>query len=422
MSLVEPFESPQERAWSEGEAATIAAMGAINVATAALVGTIGMLLDTGGWEGWGIASIDHWVSWKADVSRHRALGLVAIARRRAELPVSWGFFQAGRLTEDAMVRIARRVPSSRDAEVAELAMMMTIPQLSRILSSLPELPDPDERAKADPERHLYVGTRRDGWVDGRFSLPADEGALVMAGLTAARDAEFHDRNDLAVDVDLPAGTSRAGITWADALVRMASEACDGLDRTFQRTGHRGERNQVIIHRQLDPDGTLGPARLHLGGFIPDPVARYLGCDAQVVLMEHKAGRLIGITPTDRTPSRRVRRYLEQRDGGCAHPLCQQKRWLHAHHIVHWEHGGSTTPENLLCLCPTHHRALHQGDFTIAGNPEDRSLVFSDRRGRRIEPPGFARPGAPPTAVERSEVHPYRPPSGERLDTKWFDWN
>jgi hypothetical protein len=61
-------EHPQERAWREGEAAAIAAVSAMNRAVAALVETIGMLLDTDGWAGW-VTSPEHWVQWKADVSR-----------------------------------------------------------------------------------------------------------------------------------------------------------------------------------------------------------------------------------------------------------------------------------------------------------------------------------------------------------------
>jgi hypothetical protein len=330
--------------------------------------------------------------------------------------VCWGLFSEGRLTEDAMVRIARRVPAERDAEVARWATSMLISQLTRVLATLPPLPDPDPFPKPEPRRYLRTFERPDGSGQGQFDLPADEFALVQAGLLAARDAEFRDRNGLEPDAELPEGGSRTKVSWADALVRMASEGCDALDTTLARTGHRGERNQVVIHRHLDADGILGPGRLHLGGWVSDPVARYLGCDARIVLMEYQAGRLIGINPTDRHPNRRLRRYLEQRDGGCAHPLCIQQRWLHAHHIVYWEDGGLTSADNLLCLCPVHHRELHHGDFTITGDPEAGTVVFTDRHGDRIEPPGFAPTGPPPNPGT------YTQPFGERLDPRWFGWN
>ena len=68
------IDHPTERAWNEGEASTVALMGTINLATAKLVTTIRMLIDTNGWHGHGIQSVEHWVTWKACVSRRRAEG------------------------------------------------------------------------------------------------------------------------------------------------------------------------------------------------------------------------------------------------------------------------------------------------------------------------------------------------------------
>ena len=420
MSVVE---HPQERARIEGERSTVALMGTINVATARLVATVAMMLATGGWEGYGINSPEHWLRWKAAMDDRRARGLVRIARRVDDLPVCWSMFQEGRLSEDAMVCIARRVPAERDEEVAGWAAGMLISQLKRVLASCPEvlLPDEDKAPKQRPERYVRMSDRDDGGGTGQFQLPPDEMALLRNGLCAGRDAEFRDRRGLEPDADLTdiaPGATRPGVDWADALVRMASEACDALDNTLQRTGYRGERHQIVLHHDVDAHGHFGPGQLHLGPVVPDPIARYLGCDAQVVVMAYQAGQLLGITPTDRTPSRKVRRYLERRDQGCTHPLCSQRRWLQAHHIEHWEDGGPTEPHNLVMLCWLHHKELHQGAFTIVGDPEDGTLRFLDARGSPIEPPGMG-----PTRLPRpAEPSPFIPPYGERLEARWFDWN
>jgi hypothetical protein len=408
--------NPQEDAWNRCEAAAVAAMTSMNLAAVALVRMIAELLETDGWHGWGINSPEHWVCWKANVSKHRAQGLVQIARRRTELPKCWALFEDGRLTEDSMVRIAKRVPASRDGEVAGLAPNLMISQLTRILSCLPELeptPPPPER-----DRFARIHTHTDGWGESHMSLPPDEWAALLVALGAARDAEFRDRKDLPTDTEVTEADARS-ITWADAVVRMASEATDGLDATFQRTGHRGERNQVVLHHHVRSDGTLGPGRLHLAGHVTDSVARYLACDAQVIVVAYRDGKLLGINPSERTPNRRMRRYLEHRDGGCAHPLCEQRRWLHAHHIQHWEDDGPTEAWNLICLCPAHHRALHHLEFSIEGNPEDGTVVFRDRFGRAIEPPemGAKLPHLPPPTKLT-----YDPPCGERLNPRDFNWN
>jgi hypothetical protein len=424
--------SPQEAAWRFAEGEVVAVMGTVNVAIARLVAAVRDLLAVDGWEGVGIRSPEHWLCWKANVPRTRAEGLVTIARRAGDLPECWSLFQAGLLGEDAMVRIARRVPAQRDAEIAALAPQLLISQLDRLLRSLPEQPDDNDQPPApERERALRLRDGRDGWLRGTFCLPPDEGALVRLGLTSARDAEFRDRNDLPDpdpdDLD-PAQTAEAtdarSVSWADGLVRMASEAADALDPTYRRTGQRGERNTVVLHVELDPDGTPGPAQLEMGPVIPDLLARFLACDAQVQVMTYRLGQLTGIHPSQRTPNRAMRRYLARRDQGCTHPLCTQRLWLHAHHIVHWEDGGPTAPHNLVLLCPLHHRALHLGEFSIVGDPEAGNLRFLDRWGNTIGPPDLDPPGGDPPRHDRRPpgTSPYRPPLAERLTADTFAWN
>src|ERR1700704_4678232 len=43
-----------------------------------------------------------------------------------------------------------------------------------------------------------------------------------------------------------------------------------------------------------------------------------------------------------------------------------------HHIVHWVHHGETKLDNLVMLCWTHHRMVHQSDWEVrmhVGLPE-----------------------------------------------------
>lgn len=422
--------SPREAAWAFAEGEAVAVMGTVNVAVARLVAALRQLLDTGGWAGAGIQSPEHWVTWKAGVSRHRAEGLVRIARRAGELPACWASFVEGRMGEDAMVRIARRVPAARDAEIAALAPLLLIPQLDRLLRSLPDQPDqPDgtDRLPPAPERMCRVRERPDGWLRGEFCLPPDEGAVLQLGLTAGRDAEFRDRNDLDPDdpadpgaLTHPDGTRH--VTWADGLVRMAATAADALDPAVARTGQPGDRNLVVLHHDVDPDGTLGPAQLELGAVLPDSVARFLSCDARVQVLTYRLGQLVGINPAERTPNRATRRHLARRDQGCTHPLCSQRRWLHAHHIVHWSDGGPTVPANLVLLCPHHHRALHHGEFAIEGDPEAGTARYLDRFGRPIAPPGLDPPSTGPPRDEPPERSPFIPALGEHLRSDTFTWN
>ena len=314
---------PQEAAWRFAEGAVVEVMSTVNVAVARLVAALRVLLDTEGWAGHGIQSPEHWVTWKAGVSRSRADGLVAVARRADDLPEcmapvhrrSVGRGRHGPHRPPRARRPRRRGRGPRPD--------LLISQLDRLLRSLPEQADGAE-PRPEPERVLRLRNRRDGWLRGEFCLPPDEGALVRLGLTTSRDAEFRDRNDLPADDDADADTPAEGtrsVSLADGLIRMASEAADALDPTLARTGQRGERNAVVLHIDIDPDGTLGPAQLEMGPILPHPVARYLACDANVQVMTYRVGQLIGIHPTQRTPNRAMRRYLARRDQGCTHPLC-----------------------------------------------------------------------------------------------------
>ena len=46
------------------------------------------------------------------------------------------------------------------------------------------------------------------------------------------------------------------------------------------------------------------------------------------------------------------------------PGCPGTQRLHGHHVRHWAEGGETSLDNLVLLCPTHHRLVHKGGFNV----------------------------------------------------------
>ena len=85
-------------------------------------------------------------------------------------------------------------------------------------------------------------------------------------------------------------------------------------------------------------------------------ARRLACDASLV----SVGRKSRVVPAA------MRRALDARDEGrCRFPGCENRRWVDAHHIVHWARGGETKLDNLVLLCSRHHRLVHEGGFGLA---------------------------------------------------------
>jgi hypothetical protein len=40
------------------------------------------------------------------------------------------------------------------------------------------------------------------------------------------------------------------------------------------------------------------------------------------------------------------------------------RWSEVHHLVHWRDGGRTDRWNLVLICKHHHKAAHDGRWTV----------------------------------------------------------
>ena len=146
-----------------------------------------------------------------------------------------------------------------------------------------------------------------------------------------------------------------------------------------------------------------PAALHLGPLLTDDDRRYLLCDATCEVWFERHGQLIGSGRATRTVSRRLRRALEHRDHTCVVPGCGATRGLHAHHIRHWEDGGPTELDNLVLVCPYHHRMHHRGVITITGPAHH--LAVTDSAGDHCTAGSLARPPTNPHPRSRPTPDP-----------------
>lgn len=387
----------------EGVEARVAElMGTINLATAELVGVIADVIESETWAtAGGIRSPEHWVTWQCGVSAGRAAALVQTARRLDELPMTTAVFDSGQLSEDSMATIARRAPAERDEEIAEQAGLMLHSQIDRLLRTMPKPAAPEAEPRPSSVCFAVDGDR---WKL-RADLSLDEGALVEKALTAGRSQVFFERH--------PDATSetRSDVTWADGLVRAADLALRGLGTGKDRPA---DRYQVFMHI----DVTDRTATLHLGSVVPDSIRRYIACDADVRAVIEGNEILSAMSSRMRTVDDRMRAFIEHRDGGCRAPGCEQKRWLHIHHLLHWEDGGKTESSNLCALCPLHHRSHHLGLLQIRGSPETiNGLRFFDQHGREIGGVAKQPPALPLQPPSRTYLHP----TGEAIDWRWFNW-
>lgn len=382
----------------DGEVARLT--GAINAAHGRLVQVVRVALDEDLAGGPGLHSPAHWLAWKAGMSPGRARDLVKLAERIDELPAAVEALSAGQLTMDQAAQIARHVPASYDESVTEFAKVATVSQLRRALPDYGyEAPEAKPKDSPRPEYSVSMGEDDRGWWLNAH-LPLDQGALLEKALQCARDDLYREEVR-----DLPPSAPRPSVSLLDAFVAMAESVL------HHGAARRPGSDRYLVHLHLDTglDGTSPQLTRHLGRALPAWMRRLITCDAKIRAVAEHLGIPLSVGRSTRNISRRLRRAIERRDGGCAAPGCHRTWGLEIHHIIHWEDGGPTDTNNLVCLCAGHHRLHHQGLLAITGDA-NRGLAFIDGHGRTLEP--MSRPS--PDSIQESQ-QPYLHPVGERLD-------
>ncbi len=362
--------------------------GQLNALCAELVRLVGEAATTGAWQGHGIRSLTQWVQWQTGLAAGNVRQLVALAEARDTHPLITERFAEGLLSLD-QAAIAAECEAGDDAEFAELATVLTIPQLrNAVRAANPRDPKP----QADQSESVTMGPNRHGMWEGTLRLHPDRGAVFEAALAAMRDELFHE--------------GAVHVTWADAAVELANR---GLDST---AAVRRERFRINLFIDFDTDGQP-TATWSNGAKVPDAIRDLLGCDGSVTPITRIGGHPVNVGRTQRIVPDRTRRIVEHRDKKCRVPWCPNSRWLQIHHIIHWTgDDGPTETWNLAALCAACHRQHHLGELGIAGDADQPDgLVFTDRQGNVIDP--ATRPAKPTGPPPRSR-HRYRHPHGGRM--------
>jgi len=211
----------------------------------------------------------------------------------------------------------------------------------------------------------------EAWTAGqelRFkgSVPVDDGAKLLKAI---------ERSMPARDPHAPA---TMGQRQADGLLALASQrVAEDADP---------DRATVVVIAELAAicdDDPAATAELETGEPLATDTARRLVCDSRLsVLVQDRDGRAVGIGTTARTVTPALRRALSVRDRHCRFGDCTARRFLHGHHIVHWP--APTHMSNLALVCYQHHHSLHEGGWTLTGDPSG-PLVATHPDGRRTRP-------------------------------------
>lgn len=185
--------TPQQTAVAAERAAADALAGRICAAAAMAARTECQLLELIGefdavqavrwWTG--VKSLAHWLSWRCSMSPGTAREHVRVARALRRMPRVHAAFADGRLSYAKVREVTRVVDVVDEVELCGLALTATASQLARAVAGYRSADG--LRLAAELKRSVRWRSRDDGMVELTARLPAEEAAIVLAALTAAKD-------------------------------------------------------------------------------------------------------------------------------------------------------------------------------------------------------------------------------------------
>ena len=332
-----------------------------------------------------------WLAWCCSLAPRQAREHARLGHRLRGLPLLATAFRRGELSYAKAGVLVTVAEPSTETELLELATALTASQLARCVGAYRRV-SAAEAADRQERQFLDCFWSDEGWLVLRGRLAAEEGAVFVQALEAARDVLWQRQR--AEQADAPAEpAAEPTVSYPDggrasnveALAALAELALAGLG--LERPS--GERYQLVVH--VDP-GTLtaddGRSELDDGRPVAAETARRIGCDASLVEVVEDGGRVLSLGRKRRTVSAPLRRALTLRDRGCRYPGCERTRFVDAHHVRHWSRGGETNLDNLVLLCRRHHRLVHEHGYTLSLDDDGTTTHFRNQYGIAI-------PNAPP---------------------------
>jgi hypothetical protein len=340
----------------------------------------------------GLASSAQWLTHACGIAQRTAAEHVRVARSLRLFPRLAEEMGAGRLSFSQVRAISRLACPGEQAlveELIEVARHGTVAQLEVVVRGLRTV-EHNENA-TDPGEYLTQSWTADSRWRLAARLDPERGALVGAAIDAI--------------------VVRDGCSPAEALFRLAEIGLAELAeaKTPPRDLRGDERAAVVIHLdaarvpvprsaergadQVPDDPGEAPmvvrpyARVAGGPGLPDRVVQRLLCDGRIrTVIQDGASHVLDVGRSHRlVTERQYRALLQRQHGHCAHPGCPNTKNLHAHHRIHWIHGGRTDLDNLLLLCERHHVAHHAGEFHILPAGAGR-FRFISSNGRDLSAP------------------------------------
>jgi hypothetical protein len=313
----------------------------------------------------GARSMVDWLSYRFDLAAHTAHEYLRVGRALEFLPALADAFEEGYISWDKLRAVIPFATPNEDVALARELPMLNTAQVLMLA-----------RHRRRLAQHHAARRRRQRCLRTRWD--EDEGVLHIWGQIPDADGAVVRKAIDALANDSPRATSGGFVEpyerrCADALVQLC---------TRRASPQVAERANITVYtdvRVLAAD--LGTATIEGGIAIAPETLRRLSCDGRLRPALTQDGKTIGVGRTRRTVPAWLHDELMRRDAGCRRDGCTSTRWLHAHHIEHWAHGGKTDADNLVMLCGYHHREVHEGGADIRLSENGR--VTCVRRDGRV---------------------------------------
>ncbi len=336
--------------------------------------------------GWGdgkLASCAHWLNFKCGLNLGAAREKVRVAHALSELPLISASMACGELSYSKVRALTRVASPATEKDLLNIALHGTahhVEKTVRLFRRAMQAEELSNEASQQASRALSYHYDEDGSLVLKARIPALGGALVVKAIEAAM-AQLPD-TEVAVETSEIWPLDHAA-RRADALVWMAESSLRRRDADSKTADHY----EVVVHVDAETLCADAPGRSHIehGPTLPIETIRRIGCDASLVaVLEDREGTVLNVGRRTRSIPPAIRRALAARDPGCQFPGCTFTRFLDAHHVKHWAHGGETKLANLLTLCRWHHRLVHEGQIEVESGSEG-AWRFSKPDGQEFHP-------------------------------------
>ncbi|NNC93821.1 MAG: DUF222 domain-containing protein [Acidimicrobiia bacterium] len=317
-----------------------------------------------GWAVDGSLSLSAWLRARCRMTGAAAADRSRLVRSLRKMPVTQRAFSAGDLTTSHVRALspgaeAHPAAFARDEKVlVEGASGVSATDTRKLVAywrqNLDHTEALDQAEEVHRRRRLSVSRTWQGMVRIDGDLDPEAGEVVLTAIGALVDESIKSGSP---DDDRNPTQRRA-----DAL----AELCRGFLDSGRAAVSGGERPHLNVLVDLATlEGRTGDrCELGSGEILHPEAARRLACDAGVNrIITNGPSQVLDVGRTTRTVSGPTRRALMTRDEGCRFDGCDRPApWCDAHHVIHWADGGPTNLDNLVLLCRSHHRMVHEGRF------------------------------------------------------------